>query len=342
MLKANIVSKVPKDKTLKELVLEVGNISCNYNRFIEMNKFSMVQMGAMDDFDYGIFWDCMRVYEAYGNNYFGYYYLFCTGYYGDFTYGLEAWCESDSPRGYRLDIGYRNNAEDFFELVDVMRFFNVSSYCGIDFSEYENACQWIYGLERKVRDNEMRHRNEKRKKTIAERMENYFNFDNYSEEEFEELSRSLIEEQKKSIAINEALALAHSVPQNTYIVILKKDNNICHIGKTKQLLSYLGMNQKKYEADSAYFEIVDADYIDDLIISMKVLYDVEIDKIRPSKLNRKYATDKRAIFAYNYSEGIPIKVIKSAIQNQELHAVVLANGQVLIDKIALHRALYPN
>lgn len=78
----------------------------------------------------------------------------------------------------------------------------------------------------------------------------------------------------------------------------------------------------------------------DLIVSMRVLYDIELDKIHPSLLNRKYATIKQALFAYQRSEGISKKFVVSAIQKQKLRTISLENGQVLIDKIALHKALY--
>lgn len=327
---------VPKGKTLKELVFEVGNAPCHCSKFIEINKWEMVEIGAMDDFDYEIFWDCMKVYEACGINYFPQYIYLRKGFYGDFTQGIEAWFNSYSIMGYRPD------AEKFFELVDVLRFFEISSYCGIDFLEYEKACQQAHGLYQVATDNEMQRRKEKGEETIRKRIENYFNFDDYSERKFEDLSRNIIKRQEKSISINEALALARFAPQNTYIVILKKDNRVCHIGKTERPLSYIGTHQKKFDADSAHFEIVDTDYVDDLIVSMRVLYDVELDKIRPSLLNRKYATIKQAIFAYKRSEGISRKLIISAIQKQKLRTVALENGQVLIDKIALHRALYPS
>lgn len=332
MITSNIV---PKDKTLEELLSEIGNVTCHCSKFVEINKWGMVEIGAMDDFDYEIFWDCMRVYEACGINYFSQYIALCKGFYGDFTQGIEAWFNSRSIMGNKPDAG------KFLELVDVLRFFEISSYCGIDFSEYERACQEAQGLYQSAMDNEMQSRKEKGKEIVKRRIENYFNFDDYSEREFEKLSRSLIDGQKKSISINEALALARFAPQNTYIVILKKDNKVCHIGKTERLLSYIGIHQKKFDADSAYFEIVDMDYVDDLIVCMRVLYDTELDKIRPSLLNRKYATIKQAIFAYKRSEGISKKFVISAIEKQKLRTVDLGNDQVLIDKIALHRALYP-
>lgn len=333
MNKSNVV---PQDKTIKELLPEGVSVPCRCSNFIEINKIGMVEIGAMDDFDYEIFWNCMRVYEACGINYFSQYIELCKGFYGDFTQGIESWFNSRSIMGYRPDV------ENFLELVDVLRFFEIPSYCGIDFSEYERACQQADGLYQVATDTEMQRRQEKREETIRTRIENYFNFDNYSECKFEELSRNLIARQKKSISINEALAFARFAPQNTYIVILAKDNRVCHIGKTERPLSYIGTHQKKFDADSAHFEIVDTDYVDDLIISMRVLYDVELDKIRPSLLNRKYATIKQAIFTYKRSENIPRKLIISAIQNKKLRTVALENGQVLIDKIALHRALYPS
>lgn len=333
MDKTNII---PKDKTLKELLLEVGNAPCHCSAFIEINKWGMVEIGVMNDFDYEVFWDCMRIYDACGVNYFSEYLGLRKGFYGDFNSGIEAWFN-----GYS-DGGCRPNAEMFLELIDVLRFFEISSYCGIDFSEFEKAGQRAHVLYQIATDNEMQRYKEKGAETIRKKIENYFNFDNYSEPRFEELFSSLTHRQEKSISINEALALARTVPQNTYIVLLKKDAHVCHVGKTEQPLSYIGTRSKKFDADSAYFEVVDVDYIDDLIVSMRVLYDVEIDKIRPSVLNRKYATTRQAIFAYQRTEGIPRKRIISAVQNQEFRTVDLGNGQELIDKIALHRALYPS
>lgn len=327
---------IPKDKTIKELLSEVGNVPCHNNEFIEINKIGMVEIGSMDDFDYEIFWNCMRVYEVSGINYFSQYVYLCKGLYGDFTQGIESWFNR-SIMEYRPDV-----TKTFLELVDVLRFFGISSYCGIDFSQYEKACKQANSLYQVATNNKMQRHQEKGEETIRKRIEGYFNFDNYSERKFEELSRNLISEQEKSISINEALALARFAPQNTYIVILKKDNLVCHIGKTERPLSYIGTHQKKFDADSAHFEIVDPDYVDDLIVNMRVLYDVELDKIHPSLLNRKYATIKQSIFAYQRSEKIPRKRILLAIQSQKLRTIALENGQVLIDKIALHRALYPS
>lgn len=332
----SISNTIPKGKTLKGLLEKVSESPCHCNTFIEINKCGMVEIGAMDDRDYEVFWNCMRVYEACGINYFSLYIALRKGIYGDFTQGIKSWFGRNSI------AGSKSSAEIFLELVDTLRFFEVSSYCGIDFSEFEKACQEASQLCHAATNSKNLYRNEKAAKAIKQRIENYFNFDDYSENKFTELSYRLITRQEKSVSINEALILARTAPQNTYIVILKRGNNVCHVGKTEQLLSYIGTNRKKFDVDSAYFEVVDTNYMDDLIVNMKVFYDIELDKIRPSLLNRKYATIKQAMFAYKHSEGISKKRIMSAIQNQKLRTVALENGQVLIDKIALHRALYPS
>lgn len=329
------IDTIPSDKTLYEILSEIGNTPCHCNEFIERNKFNIVEMGRMNDFDYEIFWGCMRVYEALGIDYFSNYAALHKGIYGDFSQGIEAWFDHSSI------MGWRPSKDQFLEIVEILRFFDISVYNGIPFSEYEQKAKEAAALYQEATDREMQRRQEKSTQTIQQHLDNYFNFGDYSESKFNTLSRDLIFRQEKSISINEALKLAHSAPNNTYIVILKKGNKVCHIGKTERPLFYIGTHQKKSHADSAYFESADPDYVDDLIISMRVLYDIELDKIRPSVLNRKYTTIKQAVFAYKKSEEISRKSVLSAIKGSKMRTVVLTNGQVLIDKIMLHKALYP-
>lgn len=114
-------SSIPKDKTLNELLAEIIDTPCQSNEFIELTKRGLVEIGAMDDFDYDIFWNCMRIYESYGVNYFPFYILLRKGFYGDFTQGIESWFNS------RSIMGHMPNVEHFKELVDVLRFFEIST-----------------------------------------------------------------------------------------------------------------------------------------------------------------------------------------------------------------------
>lgn len=121
---------------------------------------------------------------------------------------------------------------------------------------------------------------------------------------------------------------------------MKNNNGICHINKTKQPLSYIEKHQKKYDASFACFKIIDKDYIDDLVVHMRILYDIEIEKIHPTNLNRKYATVKQAVYAYSRSGSFTSKQIMSVIEKHSLRTVSINHGQMLIDKIALGKALY--
>lgn len=331
------IDTIPQDKTFYDILSEIGNTPCHCNEFIERNKFNIIEIRGMNDFDYEIFWGCMRIYEVLGIDYFSNYANLRKGIYGDFSQGIEVWFNHSSSI-----MEQRPSTDRFLEVVEVLRFFKISVYDGIPFSDYEQKAEQAAVLYQAATDKEIQQRQEKCAKTIQQRVDNYFNFGNYSESKFKTLSCDLIFRQEKSISINEALALAHSAPHNTYIVILKKDDIVCHIGKTERPLFYIGTHQKKSNADSAYFEAVDPDYVDDLITSMRILYDIELDKIRPSALNRKYTTIKQATFAYKKSEGISRKSVLSAIKDSKMRTVVLTNGQVLIDKIMLHKALYPS
>ena len=139
----------------------------------------------------------------------------------------------------------------------------------------------------------------------------------------------------KSITINEALMFAQSADRNvTYIVMLKKDNSICHLGKTTSLFTYIGLAQRTKNADEACIGVVEEEYADDLVIALRVHFDYDLDKIHISSANRKYTTLKQAVFAYKH-EGVKRKDILAAIKEAQIKTVDLLNGQTLIDKVML-------
>lgn len=332
----NEYHSIPDNKTIHDILDEIKSIPCHCqsSRFIEINKFGMVEIGPMNDFDYNIFWNCMKIFEAYGINYFSDYLCLRRGGYGDFSQGIDVWFNNKSI------IGWRPTSDQFIEFVKLLHFFEIPSYDGISLSTFEENSKYATLLYQEATDNEMAHRRKKSESTIQQRIKNYFNYDEYSEGEFNELSNNLISKQQDSISINEALELAKIAPSNIYIVFLKRNNKVCHIGKTEQPLSYIGSHYKKFDADSAYFTDIDANYVDDLIVNMRVFYDIEVNKIRPSFLNRKYATVKQAIFAYKRLEGIPRKQVLAAIERGKMRVIELGNEQELIDKIELHRNLF--
>ena len=326
---------VPQDQTIRELLSQLPDTPCRSSEFLEKNKWHMVEMGPMNAFDYEVFWGCMRIYEAKGTDYFPGYALLRTGAYGSFSEGISSWFEDDSFQSQRP-------ADDVFrEVVALLRFFCIDSYDGIPFSEFEEREREASRLYQAASAAEQSRRQERARATVEKRIENYFNFGDFSESRFRELSQKALSWQEKSLSINEALLLAQTAPHQTYIVLFQRDGAVCYIGKTEQPLAYIGARYKSFQADAAYFDAVEEAYADDLVISMKVFYDVELDKICPSLGNRKYATLKQAIFAYKRAEGIPRKTVLSAIKREKLRLVDLGNEQLLLDKLELHRALYP-
>ena len=85
---------------------------------------------------------------------------------------------------------------------------------------------------------------------------------------------------------------------------------------------------------------VDDGYEDDLVVFLKVYYEVGLESIRLSGLNRKYGTQKKAIYAYKKSVAKPRKEVIAAISKSKMITIERPNGQILVDKPLLHRTLY--
>ena len=129
------------------------------------------------------------------------------------------------------------------------------------------------------------------------------------------------------------------MPIDTYAVVLKEDGKICHIGKTQKPLSYIGLHYKKHNADTAFFETVDIDYIDDLILAVKIISKIPLAGVHILATNRKYTTMDKAVFSYKHVGCLSKKEIINAIINSNTWRMALENGNWLIDKIQLHRIL---
>ena len=82
-------------------------------------------------------------------------------------------------------------------------------------------------------------------------------------------------------------------------------------------------------------------YADDLVLYLKLFYDLMSERAIIHTGNRKYGTLKKAIFAYNRGEGIPKKKVMAAIERDKVRTYELRSGMILVDKLDLHRALFP-
>ena len=104
------------EQTYQELLNELDNTPCQNSEFIEINKMGMLQVGPMDDQDYQYFWGCMKIYDAYGVNFFPQYLRLYLGFYGDYSKGIANWIHEDVQNGYRHLYSLK-------ELVETLRFF---------------------------------------------------------------------------------------------------------------------------------------------------------------------------------------------------------------------------
>jgi len=317
-----------ENETFQSLIDKIGTSSCENNEFIELNKIKMVEIGPMDDQDYHFFWGCMKLYEKYGVNYFSYYLDLRREIFGDFPVGIEQWIKSG------------NDERKLLAIVNVMRFFGISSYQGISFDEFEHAIAAFPQYEKKVQALIQEENREKAAKTIAYKLDSYFNFAYFDRALFKEyLDYFTVKQAHKKILLNEALKEAKSAPANTYIVILYRDGKACYVGKTEHLLKYIGDKGQKYNADRVFYHVADNEYVDDLIIAIMIYYDLPMRTVRPKRIHRKYATLQQACYAYRYADSLSRKKILAAIEQHHLRTYTIDEKTMLIDKIELEEVL---
>lgn len=223
----------------------------------------------------------------------------------------------------------------------ISAFFDIDYYGDIPFSEFERYANIAHSLYEAAK--EQRWENEKLASAagINAATEKYFNFDQYVESEFNEIADRLVLKQKSGTSIDEILAYSKAYPKDTYIVVLKRGKKVCYIAQTASPLQIIGSHHKKLNADSACVDVVNPAYADDLVLYLKLFYDLVGERATIHTGNRKYGTLKKAVFAYNRGEGIPKKKIMAAIERDKVRTYELTGGMVLVDKIDLHRALFP-
>ena len=133
---------IPKNKTLFELQAELGTVPVRNNDYIRLNAARLGSIGSWSDDDLNIFWICMDVYAATGKNYFANYFNLIyrlADEIWDFSNGIESWF-------YTSHWGDYGTADEFIELVDYLRFFNIDYYDDIPFSEFEKYAHMASSL----------------------------------------------------------------------------------------------------------------------------------------------------------------------------------------------------
>lgn len=330
--------------TYKELLEGLDEDTPRFSgEFIEATKFDLIQVIITDEVC-KIFWECMRLYNAYGFNYFQMYLRVAGGEFGDFSKGLEHWRSHYHSSGYwecQKDYGTNQLLAELTSLIESLRFFGCDDYQGLCIADLEKMLQQIPSVCQAAYTDLVRKRADKGEQTKKAKVESYYNFDRFEENKFNSYVERCTAKCKsgKDFSIDDALRIAQDAPQQMYVVILKRQGKACYIGKTQKLLEYIGMRHKKVGADGVSFEVVDADYVDDVLLATMIFYDFPLDHTIITKANRKYTTIKQACFAYMQSESLPRKAILHAIQTGNLRVIEFKHDQEIVDKLALEKAL---
>ena len=279
----------------------------------------------------------MDVYSVTGKNYFANYFNLkyrLSDEIWDFSDGIEAWFSTSHH-------GHYGTADEFLDLVDCLRFFDIAYYDDISFSEFERYASMAHALYEAAEKHRIESDKLANSESVNTAIERYFNFDQYTESVFNELADRLILKQKTGTSIDELLTYSKAYPKDTYIVVLKRGKKVCYVARTTSPLQVIGSHHKKMMADSACVDVVDPFYADDLVLYLKLRYDLVGERATIYTGNRKYGTLKRAIYAYSHDEGMPKKRIMAAIEREKVRTYELSGGMVLVDKLELHRALFP-
>ena len=334
---------IPKDVTCRDLFRQTGGeYRLNYDFFCQ-NSIGMYRM-APNDIGHEIFKMCSAIYDVFEIDYFPYYSRLRYHEYGDFYSGIKEWFyDTNGVRTASLWGACEDfRLEDLYRIiVDSLKFFELPEYDHIPRSEFEEVCpvagelgHEVETLQEKCKESERRERQERREDA-------YFNFEGYSEKDFQAVLLRLLSGGTEQITVDEALEQARRTPPGTYIVFLNQAGKITHIGMTENLLSYIYSNSKKYHSDTISYHCVDRHDAADLVIALRLKFDVAVSKIRPDKRNRKYTSVGLSVRAYRGRYQISKRKLMAIIEKNHIPLVDITDGWVLVDKIDLWRAISP-
>ena len=296
-----------------------------------------------NDMDYEFFVGCMEIYENTDVNYFY-----------DFEYlRLKCQYETNEPsiRGYlqRLDYNcititdeyldkYRKDVE---KTIQLMEFFNIGNLYGITIEKYKelykNAdVEWKI-LKQEISNNKKSSKEEHTDKLI----ESYFNFGEFNNKKFESIFNDCIKDidmGKNTYTLNEIIDMNINLDKSKiFLVFLRKNNKVCYIGKTVNLISYIGNKNKEYNADSVAFYEIDSEYIDDIYVKSLIYFDMIAYNGVVKSSNRKYISLSMAKRVYKEMYRINLTHIKKIISKYDLERFIIGDT-IVLDKIALNKA----
>ena len=313
--------------------------------FFKDNDILLYNCMKASDIDYEIFVGCMEIYQKTGVNYFyDFIYLRVDFQYKNLGKGIKEYkkvCDNNLSSKDVFDENYLNNyLNEISKTIKLMNFFGIENLYGTTIeqylSHYNNAeAEW-----NELKIEELENRKIKYDELFEKMKNNYFNFDNFNNDKFECIFKECIRDMdmgKNTYTLDEIININVNLDKNKiFIVFLRKNNKVCFIGRTINLLNYIGIKYKEYDADKVTFYAVDNEYIDDIYIKSIIQFDVATGGVTKNT-NRKYIsmTSVKRVFKELYK--INMVHIKKIIAKYDIEKYIIGDT-IFLDKIELDRA----
>lgn len=122
-----------------------------------------------------------------------------------------------------------------------------------------------------------------------------------------------------------------------FLVFLRKNNSVCYIDKTVNLISYIGNKNKEYDANSVSFYEIDSEYIDYIYVKSLIYFDMIVYNGVVKSLNRKYISLSMAKRVHKELYRINLTHIKKIIDKYDLERFIIGDT-IVLDKIKFDKA----
>lgn len=315
----------------------------NKKEFLKDNEVHVMSGMYPSDIDYEVFVGCMEIYEKTGVNYFyDFADLRVNFQYKTIDKGIKYYEPTwDNINNIFEDRYLEMYLKEVSRTLELMKFFNIDELYGTTAEQYKSyynnaEIEWI-----ELKQDELKKKKDRHQNYVDILKCEYFNFDDFNNNKFNRIYKKCIKDLdmgKNLYSFNDILNINVQLEDNkTFIVFLRKNNKVCFVGKTTNLLSYVGIKNKDYEADSITFYPIDNDYIEELYV--RALIDFDLGYSGAVKLaNRKYIslTNAKRVFKELYK--INLTHIKKIISKYDIEKFILGDA-IIVDKIELNESV---
>lgn len=311
--------------------------------FLKENEVILYHGMYPTDLDYEVFVGCMEIYKKIGVNYFyDFADLRVNFQHKTIDKGIKYYGRSFDNINDVFDDGYLDSyLEEVSRTIKLMEFFSIDNLYGTTIDQYKSyynnaKTEWI-----ELKQDELKKKKD-RNQAYAEILKHeYFNFSDFNNSKFNRIYKGCIKDLdmgKNLYSFNDVLNINVQLENNkTFIVFLRKNNKVCFVGKTINLLNYIGVKNKEYEADSVAFYPVENNYIDEIYV--RALIDFDLGYSGAVKLaNRKYISLTTAKRVFKEIYKLNLTHIKKIIKIYDIEKYILGNT-IIVDKLELDKAV---